>query len=645
MNPLPDRWRELAMQILRKILAFVLLALSTASALSLESLSERAWVEDPSGTMTLDQVKAAPQRPLTGPYFGQGFSASAFWIRLRIDPSQWPDAQPDTELVIRMKPVNFDEFQLHDPLAPGGEVRYTGDRHSWALDDYQSLNHNFVIPLGHEPRDVWLRLQTSTSTYSIIEVLEMKAARHKDFKQMLWSLVYVSVLLICMAWGILSWLNSRDPLVGLYVIREFFMIAYATVIFGFWRALGAEVLTPEWIDTIANVGFLASVLVIIWFDVRFLSEFKPHGYLINALYGILFIFCGLLLIGIWGYGQWVLKIQALMLALYFVTALMAAATTRIWADIDEKTRPVVSKTVLVAYYLFVLVIGVFNRLVASDVLPSFLDIATLLMVYPLMGSVMMMVLLQLRARQQYKLQQQAQWRVELAERSAEEEKAKREEQQRFLAMLGHELRNPLAAVNLLADTSTPEGQKIRRTVQEMTLVIERSLQAERLDEGLKPHVEATDLTALLQKVTQRVASPRLQLRTRDLPALVQTDRVLLSVVLGNLVDNALKYSPEGSTVRLQAELLGGHQVPTVRFCVSNSVGAAGMPDENQLFEKYYRNPAAQYQIGSGLGLYLVRGLVGALGGSINYRPWSSGGSQQIDFEVQLPVFATPSLAA
>jgi hypothetical protein len=83
------------MGMLGKILAFVLLALSAAAAAasSREPVSERSWVEDPTGTMTLAQVVAAPQQPLTGPYFGQGFSTSAFWIRLRIDPAKWPDAR------------------------------------------------------------------------------------------------------------------------------------------------------------------------------------------------------------------------------------------------------------------------------------------------------------------------------------------------------------------------------------------------------------------------------------------------------------------------------------------------------------------------------------------------------------------------
>ena len=117
------------------------------------------------------------------------------------------------------------------------------------------------------------------------------------------------------------------------------------------------------------------------------------------------------------------------------------------------------------------------------------------------------------------------------------------------------------------------------------------------------------------------------------------------MVLANLVDNALKYSPENSAVSFHAGLLSGHQPPMVRFCVSNAVGIAGMPDRGRMFEKYYRSPAAQHQIGSGLGLYLVRGLVEALGGTVDCRSSQGDGGRHIVFEVRLPIVPPASIAA
>ena len=54
--------------------------------------------------------------------------------------------------------------------------------------------------------------------------------------------------------------------------------------------------------------------------------------------------------------------------------------------------------------------------------------------------------------------------------------------------------------------------------------------------------------------------------------------------------------------------------------VENLAGTAGLPDPEQVFQKYYRNPRAKAAIGAGLGLYIVRGLVHLLAGGITYKP-------------------------
>lgn len=626
------------MKVLRQALVFLWLAFSVGWVLAGEPVTERAWVEDTSGNMTLAQVMAAPQKPLTGTYFGQGFSASAFWIRLRIDPAQWPDASPEKELVIRLRPVYLDEFQLHDPLAPQGEVRYTGDRHSWADDDYQSLNNNFVVPLGSAPRDLWLRLKTTSSTLASVEVLDLKTAHAQDARQLVGALVYLSVLVMCMGWGILSWLSSRDRLVRLYVFREFFMIAYAMVILGLWRVLGSEIVAPAWIDEIGNLAIFMLGFVAIWFDIHFVRQFNPNPVWIKILYGhLLAIFC-VLVFRVAGYVQWALSAYTLVIVLACLSFLVTAMGTQAWSDATDKQKPVVSKTVLIAYYLLVVFINIAHRLIAMDVLPSIFDAWHMLLLYPLAGSLMMMAMLQLRAQQQLQMQREAQWRIVLAERSAQEEKSKRQEQQQFLAMLGHELRNPLSAVNFLADRNTREGQQIRRAVQDMNLVLERSVQAERLEEdGFQAHIEKVHLPALLQELSQKASPERLQLRMHGLPEHMQTDRLLLSIVLGNLIDNALKYSPETSVVTCEGERVSHGESPALRFRIANATGPSGMPDEDQLFKKYYRNPAAHQQVGSGLGLYLVRGLLKILGGRIDYVPSPAGQEQRVVFEVTLPV--------
>ena len=104
---------------------------------------------------------------------------------------------------------------------------------------------------------------------------------------------------------------------------------------------------------------------------------------------------------------------------------------------------------------------------------------------------------------------------------------------------------------------------------------------------------------------------------------------LFTQAVSNLIENALKYSPAGSRVDVAlAEAPEGR----LEITVENDAGQAGMPDPARVFERYYRSPRALSQIGSGLGLYLVQGLVRILGGGIAYEP--QGG--RVRFRLWLP---------
>ena len=106
----------------------------------------------------------------------------------------------------------------------------------------------------------------------------------------------------------------------------------------------------------------------------------------------------------------------------------------------------------------------------------------------------------------------------------------------------------------------------------------------------------------------------------------------LEEMLGNLLDNALRYSPPGSPVTLAVRLAEHAQRSGIRIGVSNQPGRAGRPDPDRLFDRHYRAPGASHLAGSGLGLYIARGIVQLLGGEIVYR----AEPDIIQFEVWLP---------
>lgn len=625
---------EKVMKALKGIILLFLWWCGSALAAPNDVITERAWMEDPTGRMTLEQVTAAPQQALSGSYFGQGFSASAFWIRLRIDPAKLPDAKPEDLMVIRLRPVFIDEFELHDPLSPKGQVHYTGDLHPWAQDGYQSLNNNFLIPLGKAPRDVWLRLKTSSATLSSIEVLALKKAQEIDWGQVVWAAVYLAALLICMGWGLLSWAASRDPLVMRYVVREVFMLAYAFILLGGWRTWGGDWLSPEWIDWSSNLVFCTSGPALLWFDIHFFQKFQPKPLLLKAMKLMLLCFSSAIVMALIGQAQLALRIHAMTAATSAALVVLTVLTLRVLPSSDAADA-VIPKWAVVCAYLFMMLLGGSNRLVATGVLPGTYDAFYLVLLYPLAASLFMMALLQLRANHMRKAQQEAQVKVQLAQRQTQEERDRREEQERFLAMLGHELRNPLAAVGMLADEHTEEGQQIRRAVSDMTQVLERSVQSSRLaDARFVPEIGELDMHTLMHALCQR--SDRVDLNNFAPGTLLHSDRMYLQIALGNLVDNALKYSPTDSRVQVTCMQLPLQGQETLRVRVSNAPGTAGWPDPQHIFEKYYRSPQAHHQIGAGLGLYLTKSLLQLLDARIAYLPSSEAQASRVVFEVDIP---------
>ena len=219
----------------------------------------------------------------------------------------------------------------------------------------------------------------------------------------------------------------------------------------------------------------------------------------------------------------------------------------------------------------------------------------------------------------------------------------------FVATASHELRTPLAAVYGAArtlrrtDIEIPAEQHDRfleiivSETERLTAIVSQILLAGQLEEGrVDVATSATDLKLLVESVldSARLRAPEqieLQLEQNGTPAVALADEDKLRQVVVNLLDNAVKYSPDGG--RVVVELDGGHGRvrPTVRD------RGLGIPpgEQERIFEKFYRlDPALTRGVGgSGLGLFISRELVSRMGGSLTVRSQPGEGAA---FVVDLP---------
>ena len=211
-----------------------------------------------------------------------------------------------------------------------------------------------------------------------------------------------------------------------------------------------------------------------------------------------------------------------------------------------------------------------------------------------------------------------------------------DEQQRFLAMISHELRTPMSVISMEVGPQTGSGEswvRVKRAVGEMTAIIDSTLQADQLSHRqLQARTAPCELGPLLSVLCAAVPTPeRIELQSSGVLT-VDTDSLLLRIVVGNLLDNALKYSAPDTPVRVRVAPLRTRAGDGVTVTVSNAPGAAGEPDPRQVFRKFYRTPGARRRTGSGLGLYIADGLARLLGGTLRYDRDAQG----LHFTLWLP---------
>jgi two-component system OmpR family sensor kinase len=220
-------------------------------------------------------------------------------------------------------------------------------------------------------------------------------------------------------------------------------------------------------------------------------------------------------------------------------------------------------------------------------------------------------------------------------------------QRRFVADASHELRSPLTVlkgdidVALRRERGAEEYRRAlesgREEVDRMAALAEHLLTLARADAGLPPdQLRPVDLEAVARRVVERAQGPAtragLELVFVASPARTRGDPALLERAVGNLVENAVKYSPRGARVEVRCRRAEGQAIVEVEDS-GPGIAAEHVPN---LFERFYRgDPARSRGSGAGLGLPIARAIAEAHGGRVELVRTAPGAV----FRVTLPALA------
>jgi signal transduction histidine kinase len=207
------------------------------------------------------------------------------------------------------------------------------------------------------------------------------------------------------------------------------------------------------------------------------------------------------------------------------------------------------------------------------------------------------------------------------------QKLMNEEQRQFLGLVSHEIRTPLAVIDGAAQLITlgssressfySQAERIRGAATRLSDLIDSCLTDERLSTGgWLPDMRMNDIRMILNAAAQQAQEgTRIHVVETDLsglPELFSCDGMLVKVMIGNLFDNAVKYSPAGGKISLRGYACGAG------ICLEVSDEGIGIPSDQiaRIFKRFYRTWQISGVAGAGLGLHLVSKIAEIHGGSV-----------------------------
>lgn len=592
-------------------------------------LSERgALFED--GRLTLAEVQTRRFTPYTGPV-PHADRESVIWLRL-VAP-----AQPGrTTAVLLMQPATLSEVTLY-ALDDAGQwqAQHTGSIYPYSERPRTDLGLTLTAPLNPtQPSVYYVRVTTPTGvvhaelrTPESVVLVETRA--HTVLG------LYFGLTIVMLLLATTMWWSTREPLWGWAALLDLAMTLQSSMATGFFSMyLMPEVkgIFPTLFTLVATLSVTVGGIV----GSKLNQALQTPRWVVRGPLVVLPLFVvWVVLIALGKLGTVLSQgnLTILFLALWNIPALLLLGTE------DRLLRRIFGVFACVELGYMLLWILPLSKLG---------DVSTLSLYPTLLGNLFSMTMLMLLVSRRTYLMLQSRQQLAMEKREAEHryqlEQQHHAETSGMLGMIMHEMKNPLASIRmaseLLSSGRVPDADQTRRfdniqsAVDSIDTVLNRCMDVDRLEKGaLSEDRQTEDVVELLQHwLAHHRQSDRLAVSLPD-SLRASLDSRLMLLMVGNLVDNALKYSAEKSPVTLS--LTGDTQGLT--FEVRNRVGRAGFPDPERLFQKYYRSTNAQHASGTGLGLYWVQTVAQRIGGQVRY----TRDGEDVVFSLRMPAYDTP----
>lgn len=655
-----------ALQIIASWL-FLLPILLHAAPLTLEqsasqykALEHAVYLEDPSGDLTIDEVMSLPLErfsKVAPEQFSGGYSDSAYWFKMTLFyrlPEEQRERSHDWVLEIAYAALDYVDlyYQAHDKLSHS----QSGDRRPQSVRNAPNLNHAFYLRFPpNQAQEVYLRVKTSSSLQIPISIWAPAAIFEHRSRAQLGFGIYIGVLLMMAAYNLLLFFSllERSYLYYVLYISSFAFLQLSIA------GLGSLYLWPAataWANISIPFFIGASSLFAIFFTRHFLETYT-HSEWTDRLLKVVAAFCALLML--------LSFVASYQVSLGFGNALtFVLSLALIWTGALATVKRYSGAKYFLMGWTCLLIGSTIFMLVSTGILPPNAFTANAAKY----GSALEALLLALALGEKIKAVREE--KSLIAERARADLDAGNKElslslaqlersdalKDEFLAKVSHELRTPLNGI--LGSLELLQLEDISPEIEEYAL--SANISAEHMLELVNTLLgfteaqsqsadEPSDLIRLADISKQLQTDYLPQLREKglrmsidlheDLPSLLVGDESRLCLILKQVLDNAIKFSSDGTIQLLILPEKLSIDTSMIKFIIQDC--GKGIAEEylQSVFDPFSQATSSR-DGGLGMGLAICRQLVSRMHGEILATPCSDGARIVMLLPFKLPKDST-----
>ena len=621
-------------------------AVLTNDIQSLNLSSSAEYLEDPAGTLTLEDVQSGSYtfRPWTevGTHLNFGFTSSAYWIRI-------PLQRVDKARADWLLSISYSNLQQLDFHAPGQPAVQTGSERP--LNSRPFYDRHFVFPLHVDTDQAHFYIR-ATSLYALTVPLilwEPNAYRTQQHQFHALQFLYFGGFLVLTLFGLAIYLGVRNPLFAIYsaytasagfgilsgngygrlflwtnwpqfdeVSQSLFLSLTAFCAAWFARRLtrlDMDSWLGKWLALSQTLFGLVFVLTLLQLQLPFLLRTTNQILMVNG------VVLGLLvtLAGVHGLKHKLSGVRFFLAGwvVLWIGACIATLRAFGWMPSTGLTSYAVQITVAVDMLMVALALGDLLReehkaYVASQ--QKALEANQRL--------------LEMSQASEEKLKQAVRERTEQLEASLEQEKHLREQYVRIGSMISHEFRTPLSIIQSQASLMRKEYENgideikkrleaIGSATHRLKVMFDKWLYSDALNETLEMlDPKPLDLDVWLQELrethTHLLPNHKVDLKIGIESTIIRADEYHLDLAISNLIDNATKYAPAHSTITIESRVKPGF----IGLAVSDQGPGIPLEAQDKVFKEFFRVAPESQIRGVGLGLSIVQRIIRAHKGHV-----------------------------